>query len=85
MTEKLPYIQICGSKVRTSYKNGVKVISIDRTAGLLGKSIQVKWITESTPKSCWVKPNTIELIDIIPTEKPKIGDHVKIRKNVIQD
>ena len=60
-----------------------KVATIDRTAGLLGKSIQVNWTYELS-RTCWVKPNTIELIDLLPSEAPVTNDSVKIRKTVVQ-
>ena len=55
-----------------------KVISVDRNAGLLGKSIHVSW--NGFPSS-WVKPHTIELDELCPVT-PAIGDTVRVSKGL---
>ena len=63
------------------------VLAIDRTAGLLGKSIQVYWNGDAAAnlgRSCWVKPNTIELTDLISFDIPLVGDNVKVRKTILE-
>ena len=67
-----------GSQVIPTGTTG-KVLSIDRTAGLLGKSIHVSW---NGFKSCWVKPSTIELDELCPV-LPSVGDSVRVCKGAV--